>query len=372
MKIRIVFLTFLFLLTCKCYQQPNTKPTSSSLTLINRDSLIFHNNNNKYSLLVHVNSDDNDYIFLADLIRNSIHQYSFPAFNLINEINLPQDNIVINSFYILTPENILVQDRNIFEYYILNANSEIIDSIFLVPEKQMPIPEIGNTNPVFVNENDLYFIGYSGGIFKNERREERPIITKINLLNKSIRYFGYYPNNYYKYNYGGLNYQKVYNTINTLSNNVVISFPASPNIYTFDISTKEFVEHETNNVLIPQIIPFSKNQEWHGALAKQDYVEYYYSNPSYADIYYDKYRNLYYRIVELPNSDFDYNKKETYFKNKAVEILNHEFICVGQIKIPQRIFSQSAFITEKGIYFLAFSKSNKDWVFKLFCLEDIV
>lgn len=78
-----------------------------------------------------------------------------------------------------------------------------------------------------------------------------------------------YPKFYYEHNWGWGNYRVVYSHVQ--GNKILYSFPASHNVYCYDIANKKVMEYNAGSSLIKKIQPFAKDKENHVPAAKIDY-----------------------------------------------------------------------------------------------------
>lgn len=353
-----------------CHTQSPRLNNQLTLTLVKKDSVRIENTNNRFVYWGYHSDNNGDFLYMSDL-NKSIHKYSFPSGDSLNTIRIPHQILEFGGFFVDDMDRIITKCKKKFTYHILDEKGLLIDSIRIVPEKYSPLPNVSLTNATFSDTRKIYFTGKSGGVYKDEKKGDRSVITKFNMSNREIVNLGDYPDLYYKNSYGGLHFQIVYNTINYMKKVIVLSFPASHEVYTFSIDDEKMHKINSGCSLIPNIDPLSRNRDWYAALAKQDYLEYYYMTPSYAEIYYDKFKDLYYRVIELPNVNFNYNNRETYYKDDAIVILDSEFNVIGYKKLSERVFTAISFITEEGIYFLKFSESYRDINFLRYSVEKI-
>ena len=79
----------------------------------------------------------------------------------------------------------------------------------------------------------------------------------------------------------------------------------------------------------------------------RQYLEQY----QYAGILYDKYHDLYYRLVMLPTFDYDLRIPNTQYKELAIIILNSSFKKVGEYKLGKAGYKyRNVFVTKAGLY----------------------
>jgi hypothetical protein len=106
--------------------------------------------------------------------------------------------------------------------------------------------------------------------------------------------------------------------------NMVLSFQADDNVVVYNIEKDEtesyFAGYSAETDIKPLPMGYSRTDE----------LRHYLANYTYPGIYYDKYRHLFYRLVTLPNKDYDWNNKESLIKKLAIIILNDKFEKVGE------------------------------------------
>ena len=109
-------------------------------------------------------------------------------------------------------------------------------------------------------------------------------------------------------------------------------------------------------------------------------IEHYMSMPAFASIYYDEYRDVYYRIWKFPKKrDFDPNKSDSIdlMANPRdfffIIVLNNKFQKLTEYTIPQPeegVYFENWFVNEKGFYITYIDYGNEDeLIFKQFILK---
>lgn len=269
--------------------------------------------------------------------------------------------ITFKDFYSINLDTIIVMANKHHLFYMINSKGEIYDTIDFSAIQEInkfaPAPLSGSCNPVVLYKHNLIFTGYLGGENKEDKVITKPVLVYYNLTEGKTTFKLDYPKIYKDYNWAGLSYRKVYNTYNPKTKSIIISYPASHKVYVYNITNGIYTSYYSGSKNIHNISPFSINKDWYGALAKQDYITFFYKNPSYSEIYYDKYKDLYYRLAEFPNNNFSYTKIETYKKQKSIIILDNEFKYIGEYQLPYDLFPQSIFINKNGINIIMPNKS---------------
>ena len=102
-------------------------------------------------------------------------------------------------------------------------------------------------------------------------------------------------------------------------------------------------------------------------------------NPLYTHVLYDKYRNVYYRFVELPYElqDDESPFEEPKGREFSVIVFDRNFQIIGETKFPGgKYFYKMSFVGRDGLYISENNLANPEFdedklVFACFKLEDI-
>ena len=134
---------------------------------------------------------------------------------------------------------------------------------------------------------------------------------------------------------------------------MVINYPAYDSIRVFNIHTKKTQCYFAG---------YSKPYTIHPARSEKEVDRSIMEQVQYTSIYYDKWNQLYYRLLTLPLSDYDVNEKSAPKRNLAVIILDKHFQKVGEynIKEPSNRFSR-AFVSSEGLHINILS-DNDDYL----------
>ncbi|MEM9299444.1 MAG: DUF4221 family protein [Bacteroidota bacterium] len=85
-----------------------------------------------------------------------------------------------------------------------------------------------------------------------------------------------------------------------------------------------------------------------------EYFKYYVLNGAYNSIIYDKYRDIYYRFVILPdnpNEEIDWLRAKKHPKRSSIIILDNEFRVLGETLLPKdKHYIYNSFVSRDGLY----------------------
>jgi hypothetical protein len=217
---------------------------------------------------------------------------------------------------------------------------------------KLPIPYFSTSRvywPLVVKNEELYI---PQNLIFNEAYLPRDAIlptvnTKICIIIKKNGQNEYLPMDHPLMNEDGLN--TVHYSRDFDGNKFIYSFFADPNVYI----TKDYAHVEkyyAQSRFIRKIKLLKYNSLPSIEKANKDFV----TNGFYHNVLYDKYRNLYYRFVKLPD---DYDEKDDLMKlvkypqNFSIIVLNKDFEVIGETKLPSKMYVfTDAFVAEKGLY----------------------
>ncbi len=114
---------------------------------------------------------------------------------------------------------------------------------------------------------------------------------KINVKTGEFEYFTEFPQIYKDYNWGAIRYYFPYFTSND-NNQIVVSYPASHDLFVYDIKKNTRKIIKSGSSLFNKIEPYSNKKELVLDL-KNEYIKYYDTNYAYDGITYDRKRKLY-------------------------------------------------------------------------------
>ncbi|ANI88596.1 hypothetical protein A9P82_04410 [Arachidicoccus ginsenosidimutans] len=161
-------------------------------------------------------------------------------------------------------------------------------------------PFATNCSPIVINNNLAYGIGYFVGENSKEQPLHRTIYSILDLKSGIIKTLIPYPKIYWNYNWGGSNYRITYSAYNPDNNSTVISLPASHKALEIDNTSLSVMPYDASSRKDFCIVPLDINKEDKNMDNRRFLFNYYLETPSYRNIIYDKYRNLYYRFLEIP------------------------------------------------------------------------
>ena len=194
-------------------------------------------------------------------------------------------------------------------------------------------PQINNGASIVEHEGEIY-INTAPDISTLEPRSfgGKQAIKILDLESKSVTTELEYPEAYRKGAFGP-NYASFYQAFNPSAFDLVFSFPADHNLYVAKVNDIENIKsYWGGSKFIQSINPmerkFPDNDDY------EYYTRYFVQNPSYGHIYYDKYRELYYRVAYRPVTEERY-ADGVRWKPKSLIVFDKDLNRRGEVELPE-------------------------------------
>ena len=276
-------------------------------------------------------------------------------------------------------QNFYIKDSLIYIYsdwehmiYVTDSNAIIKDKISLdlnnYRAKGINPPCVFPTTlaPLKIIGDNLILCGFAIE-HEGETSENTPSTVLYNLKDKTIHFTNGFPELYHKGNWGiNPTYRFVKYTVNS-SNEMIISYPADGYIYVNDLfnRVKKYYSGVKNGE--EGLKPITKSRKQRVLFEDED--RHYMGNVVYGGVFYDKYENVYYRIVTLPTEMQKKKKSNMYNKRIQIVVLDSVFNIVGRYNIKDdNYISGHCFLSKKGLHIKTNSDNDDVMVFKTFKL----
>ena len=139
------------------------------------------------------------------------------------------------------------------------------------------------------------------------------------------------------------------------NNEMVLSYPADDSIRVYNMKQNTTQCHFAGYTVETKPSPI--NGSTMTALTKHFLEQY-----QYAGIIYDKYRDLYYRLVVRPIFDYDINDESTQNKPLSIIILNKEYNKVGEFDLDTNAYRyRNIFVSKSGLH-INVASDNDDYL----------
>lgn len=385
----LLLLLTLLIITYSCKEKtiavenPISKTTNDSTLLVMKDSLqyIHIGKNLTPSPYVSQTYQENGrlyYIFLDDNDLN-IFDYKTGLQKKRVTINPSEENGCgtlnnYSGFYHHSPDSIFVYNYKLKNLYLIDSLSKIREKWQTINPNLAKYPvdiEALTPSPISYVKGSILLSGSSSGQPGDATEENKPVSCIINLEDGALSYSVGYPNQYREANFGGLYFNIIYHTVDFHKDSPVYSFPIDHNIYKYnaDFSTKEEVYAGSRYI---SKITSSPDNYLDLFLDKNKRIEYYVKQPSYANIIYDKYRKVYYRIAKHPlhgwqPSDPSFQKPFSIITiNDAGNIISETSVFMK----PKQFNLGNMHVTPEGLIIQKYTENEDVIGFQLFTLNN--
>ncbi len=289
----------------------------------------------------------------------SIQFYDLERQNLAFEVPLLQtgpDGVgTINGFYVKSLDSIYLLNVSDMRLFLVNRKGLVKRYFsFLTPMAAFPFgsmstPTIISGSPAIFFYGKLHFAARPGtGPANPETFRDGKVDLAIDLTTGFYELDFNYPKVYQKASFGNF-WGKIFRA-KTHDARIIYSFAADERVYVTDYTQTESFDAETS--IFDRPFPYKDV-----ASMRANNIQ----STMYAGIFFDKYRNVYYRIVTGGNEQVDdqHVSREIYdSKPISVIVLNLAFEKVGETLLPNKMHDPLAVcVAQEG---LLISNSNLD------------
>jgi hypothetical protein len=292
--------------------------------------------------------------------RRNILVYDITAGTIVDSIPLYADgpnNIGTNiiGYCICTMDSVYLYDYWQYNLIQVNRRGEIVRRInlseqLLQPSEDCIIPASPYPRtdaPVrMTKDGQIILQGMSGKT--GECAQPVCMSTALySLADGTVRFANPYPEVYGDHkkiieSWGVFSYREIFYDLNH-RDEMIVSFPADDHIAVYDVSSGNTRRFFAGYSAEDRIIPLQ------GTSRAADLIHYM-EQTQYVGVFFDPYRDLYYRLVVHPVYDYDMNDRNTWKKKISVVILDSRFNKVGEYDLEESTDRSSrTFVSEEGL-----------------------
>lgn len=221
-----------------------------------------------------------------------------------------------------------------------------------------------------IEGNFLYLTGSMDDSWANPNQDKAGILIQVNLHNGTKKYLSNYPS-IYKNSRWSIYFRMTFADYDSKENTFIYSFPACNDLYLID-SSGSFIKKKSGRTKYSQkkIKPVAESK-WVKNIPTSRIDDNYFTNITYRYLMYDKFRNVYYRVVELPMNKYVPTYED--FKQYSIIILDSNLNIIGETLLPKgkKYIPEIMFISEAGLNILKPSKNEGLIDFVIFQLKRI-
>jgi hypothetical protein len=335
--------------------------------------------------------NDSVYFTFLNTYNYSIYFYDFKTGIFLRKIKLDREGpngvnpYVIDGYHIVSYDSIYYYSHRNHSLYLLNHKGEKYHTINYMTnydnmkswkendfQKNLipPMVQLSTGKPMYKIDGTIYLCGEMTEEFGKVDSINHLLMMTIDTRNgDSVAFHLGYPKSYNEGNWGEAYFREVFWCMNPTNKLFVVSFPNDHYIYQTDLKqvTKIYAgsmyADDIKSLDVPAFI-MSKNRR----------LSHYFENYSYSAVIYDKYRNVYYRMVEHPWKDYDTHMNwMPWLKQVSVIILDENLNFMGETKLDMEYrFSASQFmVIEDGLLLYKQTDDEDERVYDLFTLTKL-
>lgn len=290
--------------------------------------------------------------------KNSIYIYDYVSKKLKTLIALPTEGArgvgEIDGFYIHTLDSIFLPSTNTQAMYLINRKGNILQKYKYNRQSTKDVVQIlFHSQTMALVDGKLYCPTPPRGNDRNTTLTE-----VLDLKTKKWNSYVTMPESYDKGFFGAVNFYLAKRTYNPNKKSFCFSFPIDNYVYEYDV-TKQVNKQYAGSKYLQDVKPMASTKIW---ASFQNTYTFYRKMPSYREIFYDKYKKLYYRIAEHPISEEFINSNDILkkgMKNFSIIILDENLKKVGEYLPPKYTYTSTITPTKEGLLILNFKKSEE-------------
>lgn len=304
--------------------------------------------------------DDEDLLSIYNAPNNCIYFFDYNQCAYRNQMCFEKEGSngvgIIQGYYFHNKDSVFVYNYNTQTIYLTDVTSRVIWKKFL-PIRELQSSDFIPSFPYLQTNSPMVYINQKivmGGFGTTETTAEtatnRPVTTIYDFKCDSVFLANNYPEQYQLYNWGGGFYRMPYFSVNKEQKNIVLSFPHDHNLYVYSLSDTTRTPYYAGSNEIKKIDAYYEKKELYDHNDQNRVRDWFFSISTYRSVLYDKYRNLYYRLACLPESD-KLKKFTSGTQPIIVIVLDENFNYIGEDRLPDDIDLRytNSFVTKDGL-----------------------
>jgi len=319
------------------------------------------------------------YLYLLGRLDNSLQIYDWNTGNLISKVKLetggPEGVGTVSSILAHNVDSVFILASYDLQLSLLNSSNKLLKKrslIFSADGKDRlgegVFPSYKQSCPMFLVKNKMILGGYPSidPSDKNYYTKGYTSMT-LNLTNGKLSYLTKFPQDFIDKDDNGykLISEQIYpsQAVNYSENTYLISYSTADFIERINLSTNKKEEYYAGGRSIDDIEWARKSMD----VAKE--FKYFVKQPNYSGVYYDKYRQIYLRVLDIPNPEKIDEFDGRLWTRTIIIILDKNLKKVGEVPLPFTYSMPSIIIAKDGIYIRKYVEDENKMVFTCFKLE---
>ena len=300
--------------------------------------------------------DGLEHLYVLNALTNSINIYDLNDTSFTEVLTFdehgPSGTGKIDGFDVHSKDTIFLISSFSYKASVVSMKEKdtLITTIKLIDKNKSVsyTPYSDYQSSIFKYQNDLYI--HSTPF--SDPLKTKPFQVGNSMLKVNLETSGISNLNTFSKPYDGLwpsSFFKRYSSLRMGTNRVIFSFPIDNNIQVYDLKSKASFNHKASSMY------FGNIKEYDLSLYKDNtdnFKKHYINEGHYGQIFYDKFRNVYYRFAYIPDYvGIQNNDPRVETKIPSVIILNENYEKIGEQKLEKYKFLPiMSFVGKEGLY----------------------
>lgn len=336
-----------------------------------------------------VDVDGKEHFTFLNPRTNTIYFYDWENTSISKKIPLvdegPDGVGIAAGYQIQGTDSIFVYSEERRTISLVNGDNRLVKKIWIPFYDKAPPPgekmiyspdiNVSGINPAVFHDNAFYLAGLINAELDDFDENNTFTYTDIILddLNHKVEYSVPYPRLYSEGNWLGSSFRRISSTYNDLEEKIIVSFPASHQLYVRDLRDNTLEERFGASNLANEIL--SMDKDYHHTTS-QERIIFFMGADSYGPILWDRYRNCYYRMFFKGNkNNEDMRNPGDFYRNISIVILDKDFNYLGEEEFEGDTYSNTTiFVSPEGLVLYNYGdyKSDENYLsFEVFALDEV-
>lgn len=320
-----------------------------------------------------VSLDSKEVLLLSNPIFNRIYQYDYNTQELIGSTDYPVEGPKgvgnVSNFYFHNRDTILISGKNVNWFFITDLGNSYMErfNFGFSRDDRGKVPVATEQSGIILHDQSVFLtnpIAYVPGMYAAP--EEFKKIENSNFaIEYNIHSRAFVSNNLlFPIEYTKSVYSDYFNFMSQekVGNNIIYSFGISDSVLVFNINSHKTSSYLASSYLSDKLVKVSlaNNVDEIGHEHEQLSLSTFLSSMNYGRLFYDPYRELYYRIIERPKPETIVDLPQR-TKPFGLIVLNKNFEKVKEVDFEYgKYVLSNMFVSSKGLNVLNYEKILTD------------
>ncbi|WP_169714332.1 DUF4221 family protein [Algoriphagus antarcticus] len=319
------------------------------------------------------NLNSKDILLLSNPIFNRIYQYDYNNQELIGSTDYPVEGPKgvgnVSNFYFHNRDTILISGKNVNWFFITDLGNSYMErfNFDFSREDRGKVPVATEQSGIIFHDQSVFLtnpIAYVPGMYAAPEEYK-----KIENSNFAVEYNIYSPafvsnDLLFPIEYTKSVYSDYFNFMSQekVGDNIIYSFGLSDSIIVFNTKDQEIIKHIASSYLADDLpkVSLANSVEEIGPEHEQYRLTTFLNSMNYGKIFYDSYKELYYRVVEKPKPEIVVDVPQR-TKPFGIIVLNKNFEKIMEVDFEYgKYVLSNMFVSSKGLNVLNYEKILTD------------